>query len=136
MSKLDNLRRLTEDGEFNEEQRQVINKIAGVFNFHIEQIINVVNGNLDFDNLRSKLVQFDVTLDSNGLPIAKTQFTSNIGALGSEVISAKNQTNIAVFPSGAPFVTFTPIGTGLYDVNHVTGLQAGQKYRIIVKLEY
>jgi len=136
MSKLDNLRRLTEDGEFTDEQRQVIQKVAEVFNFHMEQIINIVNGNLDFENLRSKLVQFDVTVGANGIPIAKTNFRSEIGAIGCQVISAVNQVNSAVYPSGAPFITFSPVGNGIYQVKHITGLQSGQKYRIIAKLEY
>ena len=136
MSRLDNLRRLTEDGEFTDEQRQVIQKVAEVFNFHVEQIINVVNGNLDFTNLTSKLVQFDITVGANGVPIAKTSFRSNIGAVGSQVISAVNQVNSAIFPASAPFVTFSPLGNGIYEVKHVTGLQSGQKYTIIAKLEY
>lgn len=136
MSKADNLRRLTSDGEFTEEQIQVIERVAEVFNFHTEQIINIINGNLDFTNLRAKLVQFDVTVSSTGVPIAKTSFRADIGSIGAVIISAKNQDNGAIYPSGAPFMTFSPVGTGIYDVKHVTGLQSGQKYRIIARLEY
>lgn len=136
MSQLDNLRRLTEEGNFNDEQRQVIGYIASSFNHHIEQIINVVNGNLDFTNLKSKLVQFEVTVDSNGVPTTKTQFRSSVGAIGSQTISALNLTNAAIYPTSAPFVTFSSLGTGGYEIKHVAGLQANNKYQIILKLEF
>ncbi len=136
MSKADNLRRLTEDGEFTDEQRQVIRKVAEVFNFHVEQIINILNGNLDFENLKTKLVQFDVTVSSTGVPIAKTSFRSSVGSLGCSVISAVNQVNSAIYPTSTPFISFSPVGNGIYDVKHVSGLQSGQKYRIIAKLEF
>lgn len=136
MSRLDNLRRLTADGQFSDEQRQVIEKVAEVFNFHMEQVVNVVNGNLDFDNLKSKLVQFDVTVDSSGVPISTTNFTQAVGAIGGQVISAINTTSSVLFPTSAPFVTFSATGRGVYTIKHVSGLQANNTYRIILKLEY
>lgn len=136
MSRLDNLRRLTEDGQFNEEQRQVIQKVAEVFNFHMEQVINVVNGNLDFENLKSNIAYVNVTVDTNGTPIQQTEFTSIGGAIGCQVISAQNLDNTVGYPSTAPFVSFTHRGSGVYRINNVTGLISGQKYRLTLKLEY
>lgn len=136
MSRLDNLRRLTEDGQFSDEQRQVIQKVAEVFNFHVEQIINVVNGNLDFTNLKSNITYVNVTVDANGTPIQQTDFTSTGGAIGCQVIAAQNRDSTTTYPTSTPFVTFSPVGNGVYRVRNVTGIQAGQRYRLTLKLEY
>lgn len=135
MSRLDNLRRLTDEGDFTDEQRQVLRRVGEVFNFHTEQIINTVNGNLDYDNIRSGIATFDITVDSSGLPLAKTQFRSVEGATGSTVVSALNQTNSAIYPESGPFVTFVSNGGGIYEVKHVTGLQSGQKYRLKLEMK-
>lgn len=135
MSTLDNLRRITPDNISNSEIRQAVSQIAEPINFHLEQIINTVNGNLDYDNIRSKLVQVDVTVGANGVPLAKTQFRTVAGVVGTAVISAKNQNNSAIFPTGAPFITIQATSSEIYEIKHVTGLQAGQKYRLIFEVK-
>ena len=130
----DNLRRVTGEG-MDDSQRQVVERIGETVNFHLEQLINIINGNIAYDNTRTELITIDVTTDANGVPLSQTRFVASIGAIGCVVISAKNQNNSAIFPQSAPFVTFSVVGNGVYQIKHVTGLQANQKYRLILELK-
>lgn len=125
----DNIKRIiTED--YDTEDREIISKLAEVFNPFAEQIVNILNGNIQIDNLDRQYVEFKVRVNSSGIPIQTTKFAAKVGYSGSNVTRATNLTNPAKFVNSCPFVTFISTGNGIYVIKNITGLDAGDEYTI------
>lgn len=131
MASLDNIRRLIVE-DFPQEDRQTVEKIAVVLNHFMENVYNVVNGNIEFDNLNQEVIDVKVTVDASGVPTQTTKIsTENIrNPQGMLVIRAINSTNRTNYPTSAPFVSYTPIGGNLQRINNISGLQANEEYQL------
>lgn len=130
---LDTVKRITTE-QFKPEDREVAERIGNIYNYFAEQVTNVLNGNIDFDNLQRSLIEVEVIVDSNGNPIRKTQFSTNTGLRGISVVRAINTTNRVNYLNGQPFVSFSTSGTGLYTIDNITGLNVGENYTITIEL--
>jgi hypothetical protein len=133
MPSIDTVKRINVD-EFKQEDREVAERIANIYNYFAEQVTNVINGKLDFSNLNRAIVTVEVTAGTNGNPIQTTQFNSSTGLQGVNVIQAVNLTNRANFLQSTPFISFTASGTGVYTIDNITGLNASQRYRLTLEL--
>lgn len=132
---IDSVKRINVD-EFKPEDRDTVEKLAEIYNYFAEQVTTVINGNIDYDNLKRSLIDVSLTLDSSGIPTQKTQFMSDIGLLGTKVIKAENLTNSAIYPTSAPFIIFTTNGQGLYTIQKVLGVPSGSKFKLTVELVF
>jgi hypothetical protein len=121
--------------DFDQEQQQLIDKIAYSINPFAEEVIRALSGNINQDNLNEKLKSIDITTDSSGIPTAEVQFknplTSRIEGL--QVIKAENISNTTAYPSGGIFITYTE-SNNIVTVQHVTGLPANIKFRLKLKV--
>ncbi len=135
MSQLDTPRRLKVDN-ITEENRRDFRALADIYNYFIEQVTNVVNGDLDTTNLNREIVTVDVTVDVNGNVTADGNFGAEQGYIGCNVTRVDDLTNPNRFPLGAPFASFTALNNGqnLYRVRHVTGLRPNTRYRLVLEL--
>lgn len=121
----------TED--YSEDNQEDIAKLADIYNPFVDELENIINGNIDFENLSQKMFTIDVTVDANGVPLQGSKFNlSNTQPNGFLVINTKNLTSSSVFPTSCPFIVFTPTGTGIIQINKITGLPANNKYRLTV----
>lgn len=114
------------------EDKEFVQKIAAPINDSFNELYFATNGRLSLsDNLFCTVKLIDVTVNANGVPTTSTTFTLDNQApvVGIQVIYAVNQTNTAIYPTGQPFISFTPISNGVL-INHVSGLQANQRYTI------
>jgi hypothetical protein len=129
---LSNVRQIVAE-EYSPEDRETISRLGGVLNFFMRQVVELSNNNVDFDNLTWDLIQLDVTVDANGSPVPRARFSSSVAKpTGLLVINAQNITNSLTYPTGAPFINFTPQGSGIAEINNISGLQAENKYRLTV----
>ena len=132
MARLNNVKRIiTED--FEPQYQTLISRLGYVLNQFMSDTVNIVNGNIDFDNLNQNLVEFDISVDANGKPVKISSV--NVGKTnprGLTVIRVQNLTNSTSYPSGTPLISYTPIGNNSVTVNHITGLQANSTYRLTV----
>jgi len=133
MPQIDNVKRINVE-DFPSKDRETVERIANNYNFFAEQVTNVLNGQVDFDNLNRSLVELDVTTNTNGVPINTTKFSAEVGLIGTKVIRADNLTNKINFVTGAPFIVFSASGSGTYTIEKITGLIANNKYRIAIEL--
>lgn len=135
MARIDNVKRITVE-DVSDEAKEAVGAVANYYNYFAEQVTNVLNGEVDFENLNRTLLTLELTLDSNNLPITTTRFGGDVGLKGINVIRVDNLTNAAIFPSGSPFITFTSSGDGFYQIQHVAGLAALGNYRLVFELIY
>lgn len=133
MAKLSNVNRIIVE-DYPNEDRATVTKLATTLNLFMEETVNAINGNIDYDNLRRQLVTFEVILDSTGKPIVTTRFSTNGQVKGKNVVDVVNVTNSAVYPTQQPWVTTSALSTSIYEVKHISGLQANQKYRITLEI--
>lgn len=122
----------TED--FDGDQKKMIDRIAFPVNTFMEQTSSALDRSLDFQNLNRELITLDITVDANGNPTTQTRYSSNLKSrvAGHNCISAINTTNPLVYPTSQPFISFIQ-NTNLVTINNVSGLQANQKYQIVLE---
>lgn len=134
MSRIENERRIIKE-EFKKEDRDTIDKLAFILNSFMRQVVDTINGKIDFNNLNQEVKSFSVTVDSNGTPISDLVIKYNLlnKIQGIKCINATNLTSSSTYVTGTPFLSYTP-GEGNVTVNNITGLQANNKYYITLIL--
>jgi hypothetical protein len=120
--------------DYPEEMRDAIDTLGGNLNSFMEQVVELSRGNIDFDNTSQELIILDITVGSSGLPSSTVNIRTNKKPvpLGFHVISARNISAVNSFPTGTPFISFTPKGNFLTEINHISSLPANQKFRLTV----
>lgn len=120
---------------FPDESQDAISVLAEIYNPLIDSLDNILNGNVDFENLNQIKFQIDVVVDSLGNPSIGNKVnlgTRKAQPSGMQVIRAQNLTSSTTYPISQPFISYTPVGNGLITLNNITGLQANNKYRLVV----
>jgi len=135
MAKLDNINRIIAE-DFEKDDQELIGRLGGVLNHFMEQTFEAFAGRIDFDNLDQEVKTIQITVDGSGTPVGESQFSSEklSRAKGSVVIAARNLDNIANFPTSVPFVVFSSVQDSLYKINNISGLQANEKYELVLIL--
>jgi hypothetical protein len=119
--------------DFPDQYADLINQLALIFNNEIQSVFNALNNGVSLnDNIFCVVKTIPVTVDVNGNTTNTANFQisiPNMRVQGCTVIRAVNTSNSSIFPTGAPFVSFTP-GTQQVTINNVTGLTPGQQWSI------
>lgn len=132
MGRLSNVRRIIAE-DFPDEYQAIISRLGGVLNYFMEEVVELSNGNVDFQNLDQQLIQFEVQVDSDGKPTLNDKILTNkINPNGIQVIKALNLTNNSIYPTGQPFISFTPSGNGFITINNISGLPADNKFFLTI----
>jgi hypothetical protein len=135
MSRIDEPRRLNID-EFPKETRETMERLSEYYNYFVEQVTNNINGNIDYDNLKHKLIELTFSTDTSGQPTPILKFSQDVGLVGTSVVRVDNLTNSTIPPESHPFISYSTAGNGVYTVTNITGLRASTKYRIVIELKY
>jgi len=121
--------------DFNEDNQALVEQLAEVINYNFETSFNALNKNLSLgDNLNVLVKDIEVTVDSSGIPITSIKFTSSLKParpIGSLVIDQINLTNSLVYPTSGIVISYSEV-KGIVTVNHITGLPAGNKFKLKV----
>lgn len=131
MSKLSNPTRVTKEN-VPKEYQDIVQSVGGPYNAFSDEVYFALNGNLTVsDNLNMRYKVIDLSVNASGNPIIATQFknTMNVKPTGILVIKVENLTNPTVYPTGAPFASYSENG-GVITLNNITGLSTGNKWRI------
>jgi len=130
MGKLNNVRRIRPE-DFEQEYSQLVSQLGAILNSFMQEVVDLSDNQVDFNNLSQNLIQFDITVDAAGNTVGTSQI--NVGKTspnGMTVIYAQNLTNSQVYVDSTPFITYVPQGTGLVTVNNIAGLPANNKFRL------
>jgi hypothetical protein len=122
--------------DFEKEQQQLIDKIGYSINPFAEEVIRALSGNLNQDNLNEKLKSIDLIVNASGIPTTEIQFKNpilNTKVEGLLVIKAENISNTSAYPTGGIFITYSE-NANVITVDHITGLPAGVKFRLKLKV--
>jgi hypothetical protein len=134
MPKLSDIRRIIPE-DFSRDDREMVEKIAGSYNDFADEIYEVINGQLDFENLARAKIILDITFDSNGNPVGSNSAKSNLPTVSMVIIGKiQNLTNSSARFTTSPYIDWTYSGNGLIKINYGIGFQAGTKYRLTLEL--
>jgi len=132
MKKLNNVRRINSQ-DFDPEMQDTIEKLSYILNSFMQEVVDLSNKNIDFENLNQNLVTINIEVDSLGKPIGVNRI--NVGKnnpKGMLVIRAINTSNNANISSEAPFIYFSPNGTNLVVIDKIVGLIPNNTYNLTI----
>lgn len=130
MGKIPDLKRITKE-DFPEQYRDLIEKLAFPLNSHMEQVRNLFNKNITFDNLAQDITTLSVQTGANGQPINKIEFKSTLNdrVKGLIPISANITSNNTSFVTQMPFISFTQ-DVNIVRITNIAGLSPETTYEL------
>jgi hypothetical protein len=134
MPKLSDIRRIVPE-DFKDEDRESAEKIAGSYNEFADEVYQVINGQLDFDNLARNKVVIDIAFQADGTPVVPTSVKTSLNSVSMVHIgNIQNMTNSSERLASSPFLGWTYTGSGFVKLNYGLGFSVGKKYRITLEL--
>lgn len=123
----------TED--FSEDERELVSKLSRNLTPFMDSVYRVLDHGVDYENLNRHYQDIDITIDGTGSILNPPQIKTDLRGRvrGIIVLNAVNLVNPTVYPTTAPFVSFT-INGNIVSILNVTGLQAGSQYRLSIEL--
>ena len=118
--------------DFKEDDRELVDKLSVSLNIGIETLYTLANNRISLaDNIACVVKSFEIKVNANGIPVSGTtniNFGTTINsAVGVTILRAQNSDNSSIYPTSAPFISFTQNGTSI-DINHIAGLPANNTF--------
>lgn len=132
MGRIPDIKRI-QKSDFESDQQELVDKLAFPINSFMEQTRSALDHNIDFTNLNQEIITLETMTDALGRPILETKYKSVLKTkvIGHSCINAFNLTDNTIYPISTPFLSFEQ-NANIVTILHVSGLQAGNKYRLVV----
>jgi hypothetical protein len=136
MPKLSDIRRIIpEDVDNKSTPVEIVETISGSYNEFADEIYQVINGQLDFDNLARAKIILDISFDATGKPIGNASIVSNLSFVSMLYIGKiQNVTNASVKITQVPYLDWSYQGGGVIKINYGIGFSASTKYKLTLEL--
>lgn len=122
--------------DFDEDMQPTVEKLGYIFNAFAEQLVNLLNKNVDFQNLNMEVVSLDIMKDGSGNlinpPSIKTSLNTKVQ--GIICIKADNLSSPGSYATSQPFISYNLINNNLISILNVSGLQNSSTYRLKLML--
>lgn len=131
--KLPNFRRIMK-GDYPEEDQGLIDQLSAVINQGLEQVYFALDNRLTLsENLACTVGEFEIEVNSGGIPKARTVFKVGNNQKIDQVIvgDVESLTASPVYPTSGVTVSWSQVTDGIL-ISHITGLPANVKYRVKV----
>ena len=115
--KLNNTRQIRAE-DFDDEYNQLVSQLGSILNSFMQEVVELSDGRVDFENMVQNIKTFEIIVDSNGFPV-QAPFKVNVdktGVRGLSVIRAYNLTNTAGYATSQPFINWVPVGGSLLQI--------------------
>jgi hypothetical protein len=117
--------------DFEEDDQAMAEQIGNVLNPFMQQVVEINDKRIDFENRVENYREVEFTVDANGTPVLNNKMKTGKNSIrGTQIVAAYNLTNTAGYPTQQPFISFQVIAGGFIQVNRITGLIANNKYRL------
>jgi hypothetical protein len=136
MPKLSDIRRIIpEDVDTKATPVDIVETVAGSYNEFADEIYQVVNGQLDFENLARAMISLEISFDSTGKPVGNSSISSRLSYVSMlHVGKVQNVTSPATRITQIPYIDWSLQGNGVIKINYGVGFVAGNKYRLTLEL--
>ena len=130
--KINNVTEIRPD-DFPDDDRETIGQLAEILNPFMQQVQEVMDERIDFDNRVERLLQVDMTVGSTGIPVLNSKITTGKSRVnGFQVINTYNLDKPNIHPTGQPYIVYNPLSGGLVEVIKITNLPANNKIRLTI----
>lgn len=120
-------------GDFAEDDRMLAEKLANILNPFMQQVVELSDGRISFENRVENYIEIEMTVDDTGKPILNNKIaTGKSFVRGFHIIDAYGSTNASIGATGSPFIIFKRLAGGFVEVSRITGLPANIKMRLNV----
>jgi len=134
MPKLSDIRRIVPEDYPDDFQESAI-MIAGSYNEFADEIYQVVNGGLDFDNLARSIGSIDVVFDASGNIVGNSTITTKLSYVSMiHLGKVQNLTNASAKLTQIPFIDWSYTGSGAIKILYGIGFTVGVKYRLTLEI--
>lgn len=132
MGRPPDLKRISKE-DFPAEFHALIDKLAFPLNSHMEQVRNLFNKGIDFDNLTQEVITLKVQTNASSNPINTLTFKSTLrGRVRGIIVMSANITSATLsYPTQAPFVSFSQ-NNGIVTINNISGLAPETTYELLL----
>lgn len=136
MPKISNIRRIIpEDVDKDATPVEIVETIAGSYNDFADELLEVINGGLDFENLSRRKITLDISFNSSGIPLGNAVVNTGLPFVSILYIGKiQNVTNPASRITQVPYLDWTYQGGGFLKINYGVGFTAGVKYKLTLEL--
>ena len=132
MGRIPDLKRITKE-DFPEKDRELVEKLAFPINSHMEQVRNLFNRNITFENLAQDLITITLQTGTDSKPLNNPEFKSSLNnrVRGIMVVSASITSNNTSFVNETPFISFSQ-DNDLVTITNISGLEAETAYELLL----
>lgn len=136
MPKISNIRRIIpEDVDKDATPVEIVETIAGSYNDFADELLEVINGGLDFENLSRRKITLDISFNSSGIPLGNAVVNTGLSFVSILYIGKiQNVTSPASRITQVPYLDWTYQGGGFLKINYGVGFTAGAKYKLTLEL--
>ena len=128
--KLSNINQVRSE-DYSEDYEDLVDQLGETLNPFMQEVYELSENRIDFENRVEVLKSIEITVDANGKPTLNDKVNTGKSSInGTHVIRAINLTNTSIYPTTAPFISFTPLGSGLVRIDHISGLPANSKFSL------
>ena len=124
-----------QSSDFDTQYQGLINQLALIFNNDIQSLFTALNNGVSLaNNILCTVATVPITVDSSGNTTNSANFaltTPSMKITGLTVVRVINTTNSSIYPTAAPFCSFTP-ASNQCTINNITGLQTGYQWSVTV----
>lgn len=122
--------------DYKPEERDLIARLSDVINDLADSFYFEMTKSLDFENLNRDLVTVTVNINGVGRVSNLPQVRYNLRSRprGVTCVAATNLANPNIYPTGAPFVSWTITSNNNLQVLNVTGLQNNSQYLLTLEI--
>lgn len=131
--RLPSFRRIFEQ-DYEKQYQDLVRQLSVSINYGFEPLYEILNGKLSFtENTASLITTVNVEVNANGKPKSKTTIrkTTSDRFSGFMIIKAENLSNSSIYPTSAPFISYTETSDSI-TINNVTGLPADNLFQLTV----
>lgn len=127
------LKRISKE-DYPAQYQDLIDKLAFPLNSFMEQVRNILSGNVDFENLSRELVTIRIQTDINSRPISLPSFKSKLRTRvrGLVPVSLSVLSSSNTYPAQAPFISFTQNGS-IVTLTNIAGLSPETTYELLLE---
>lgn len=128
--KINNVTQIRAD-DFEQDYKQMAEQLGNILNPFMQQVVELSDGRIDFDNRVENYVEVTMTVDSTGKPILNNKInTGKTYVRGLQVIRAFGSDNANIGATAQPFISYRALANGLIEVSNISGLPANTKMRL------
>lgn len=118
-----------------EESRPLMERIAPGINDLQDELVRILNGNVDFENLNRQKIQFDVQTDASSNIIAAIPIKLSLRSkpYGVNIVRLENVNNPGTYPNYLPLIVFG-FNETILTISSIKGLTPSAKYRFYLEI--